>query len=222
MKLLPPIFSSVSEHAGLKLACLVGVGVWMGVMYFAPQLWPVYPDSPAPVLPVDHWVPFSANWAAFYQSVFFAHILALWLPGNAGAVRGYTRDIAFAYAGAAVAFWLYPTLSPRPDGTDALLYRWLIAHVDGPRNAFPSLHAALATLAGGYLWRHFRAAGASMLWPVALVLWWITLLYSTLATRQHRVLDLVAGVALAGLIVFCTRRRWRALAVEESALKDFR
>jgi membrane-associated phospholipid phosphatase len=129
----------------------------------------------------------------------------MWLPGKSETVRAYSRDVAIAYAVAAVIFWIYPTLSPRPPEVDARFYRWLIEWVDGPRNAFPSLHAVIATLSAGYLWRHFQAAGASIYWSIALLLWWVTLLYSTLATRQHRMLDLLAGAALVGAISLITR-----------------
>ena len=209
VKSLALIFRSASQHAGLKLACLLGLALWMMAFYFSPQTWPVLAAIPAPALAIDEWVPFGAHWALFYQSVFIVHTLAMWLPAKAETVRAYTRDVAIAYAVASVIFWVYPTVSPRPTEVNVMLYRWCIELIDGPGNAFPSLHAAIATLSAGYLWGHFRAAGASVYWGLALLVWWVMLMYSTLAVRQHRVLDLLAGAALVGAIVLFTRRSSR-------------
>ena len=198
------IFSSLRRHAGTKLTCHVALGAWMAFFYYGPQRWPIFPANPAPVLPFDRWIPFQPGWAVVYQSVFIAHTLALWLPGNREAVRQYARLVAAAFACGAGVFWLYPTLSPRPEHSDSLLYRWLISSVDGQRNAFPSLHAAMGLLALHALRNQLRARGiAAGRWQAGLALWWLALLYSTLATRQHSIPDLLAGVFLGvGLLAF--------------------
>jgi hypothetical protein len=205
MKSLHHILRDFRAHAGLKLGCLAGLSAWIALFYFAPQGWPLFPARPAPTLPWEEVVPFSPGWALVYQSVFVVHALAIWLPGNAGVVRRYTLLAAAAYALSAVVFWLYPTLSPRPATSDHLLYRWLVLEIDGPRNALPSLHAALGTLAAMQLGQHVPALAQSRRWRAALAAWWCALLYSTLATRQHRVLDLVAGVALVAVLAMVIR-----------------
>lgn len=195
------LVSSVTKHAGIKLACHAALGGWIAFFYYGPQLWPLFDARSAPVLSVDGWIPFQPAWAVMYQSVFIVHTLALWLPRDPERVKHYARNVAFAFACAAGVFWFYPTLSPRPAEPGSPLYHWLISGVDGPRNAVPSLHAAMGLLALATLFGHFRACRVSLWWRVALALWWIALLYSTLATRQHRVLDLLAGTCL-GLIAF--------------------
>lgn len=193
------LFASIGRHAGSKLACHAAVGAWIALFYYGPQLWPLFPARPAPELAIDQWVHFQPAWALVYQSVFIVHTLALWLPQNPKAVKLYARNVAAVFACGAVVFWLYPTLSPRPAQSGSSIYHWLISAVDGPRNAFPSLHAAMGLLAIVAVYDHLRACRVSVWCHVALALWWIALLYSTLATRQHRVLDLVAGICL-GLI----------------------
>jgi membrane-associated phospholipid phosphatase len=195
------LFSSVGQSAGTKLACHAAVGASIVVFYCGPQYWPLFPAVPAPVLGIDQRIPFQPAWALVYQSVFIVYTLAFWLPRDIDAVKRYARNLAAVYAFGAVIFWLYPTLSPRPDQTGSSLHHWLISAVDGPRNAFPSLHAAMGLLAVVTLCSHLRACRVSPSWRVALTLWWIALLYSTLATRQHRVLDLLAGICL-GLLSF--------------------
>lgn len=195
------LFSSVGHRAGTKLACQAAVGAWIVVFYCGPQYLPLFPALPAPLLRVDQWVPFQPAWALVYQSVFIVHTLAFWLPRDRNAVKNYARNVAAVYAFGAVVFWLYPTVSPRPAQSGSFLHRWLISAVDDPRNAFPSLHAAMGLLAMVSVFKHIRVCRVSSWWRVALALWWIALLYSTLATRQHRLLDLVAGICL-GLLSF--------------------
>ncbi len=200
------LFRDLTAHAGLKLACHAGLGAWIALFYFAPQGWPLFAPHPAPTLPWEEAaVPFRPGWALQYQSVFLVHSLALWLPSDARAIRRYVLLIAAAYAVSAAVFWLYPTLSPRPASSDDFLYHWLILKIDGPRNALPSLHATLATLAALQLAQHVPALSGLRWWRAALALWWCALMYSTLATRQHRVLDLVAGLALVALLALFLR-----------------
>jgi len=190
------LLSGIGQHAGTKLACHAGVSAWIALFYYTPQVWPLLAARPAPVLGIDQWIPFQPAWALAYQSVFIVHTLALWLPRDPEMVKRYTRNVAAVFACGAVVFWLYPTLSPRPAQSGSSLHDWLISAVDGPRNAFPSLHAAMGLLAVVTVCGHLRACRVSPWWRVAFFLWWIALLYSTLATRQHRLLDLLAGICL--------------------------
>ena len=180
------MFSGISKHPLLKLACLAGLGLWIGLWYYAPQLWPLFEARPAPTLWFDEWVPFQPTWALIYQSVFITHTLAIWLPADPRIVRRYTAILAAVYSLAAAVFWFYPTVSPRPEAVESFLYYWLVTAIDGERNALPSLHAAMGTLAAIQLYRHFQTVQAAIGWRVLIVCWWGIFLYSTLATRQHR------------------------------------
>lgn len=195
------IFAGVRQNAGTKLLCYLGLGGWMALFYYAPQLWPLFPAQPAPALAVDEWIPFQPQWAVAYQSVFLVHTLALWLPQDRRVVKAYAQTLAAAYALSAIVFWFYPTLSPRPEQSGSMLHAWLICAIDGQRNAFPSLHATMGFLAVVTLARDLHACRVSRWWCVALALWSVALLYSTLATRQHRLLDLLAGIALGGILL---------------------
>jgi membrane-associated phospholipid phosphatase len=194
---LRQIFSNVGQHAGWKLVCHATVGAWIALFYYGPQLRPLFPAHAAPTLAMDHWVPFQPSWALVYQSVFIVHTLALWLPSERESVNRYALTLAGVFVAGAVVFWLYPTLSPRPENPGSALHIWFISTIDGPRNAFPSLHAAMGLLAARAVCIHLRECPVSRGWRIAVALWWVVLLYSTLATRQHRILDLVAGLLLA-------------------------
>ena len=98
---------------------------------------------------------------------------------------------------------------PRPRIASAEgAYGWLIG-VDTTWNAFPSLHAGLVVFSFLYGWRALGAdlgargrrllAGLSMLWGASI-------LYGTLATKQHWLVDLPPAFLLAWL---ANRYAWR-------------
>ncbi|MFC5049844.1 phosphatase PAP2 family protein [Rubritalea spongiae] len=74
-----------------------------------------------------------------------------------------------------------------------LFYEFILFY-DEPRNAFPSLHAALAVIAG------LAASRCCRYHPLARVLIWFWVLgifWSTIALRQHVTVDLVGGTVVA-------------------------
>ena len=70
--------------------------------------------------------------------------------------------------------------------------------VDVTGNACPSLHAAFAAFTAFVIHRQLTAVRAARSLRVCNVLWCLGILYSTMATRQHVALDVVAGSVLAG------------------------
>ncbi len=71
---------------------------------------------------------------------------------------------------------------------------------DASGNACPSLHVAFAVFTAvwfGHLLRQMKAGGLarSLNW-----LWCAGILYSTIATRQHVALDVLAGAVLGAVI----------------------
>lgn len=106
--------------------------------------------------------------------------------------RPFVWSCALAAAMAHLVFLLWPTEVPRPETPDAgLIYDWL-RQVDRPRNALPSLHAALSVLGGIVLWRRHPdwLGGSAVAWAAAIIL-------STMTLRQHVVADLATGTILA-------------------------
>jgi membrane-associated phospholipid phosphatase len=65
--------------------------------------------------------------------------------------------------------------------------------LDPPWNCFPSLHVAIATVIAVVVTRSVAGSGW-LAWS-----WWFALGLSTLVTRQHYVLDVVAGAVVGGL-----------------------
>ncbi len=105
---------------------------------------------------------------------------------------------------AATVFLLWPTQLQRPQvptaGVTGLVWALLFA-TDTDGNCFPSLHVALATLAGVALWRRGWRALA-LAWPVLIAI-------ATLTTRQHILWDVFGGLLLAMLAWLLTPRLLR-------------
>lgn len=98
-------------------------------------------------------------------------------------------------------FILLPTKVPDLS-IDWTLYPSLqfLKSVDVAGNACPSLHAAFCVFTAVALHMQLRAIGTPR-WLQALNLaWGLGILYSTIATRQHVALDVVAGVVLGGAV----------------------
>jgi hypothetical protein len=98
-----------------------------------------------------------------------------------------------------VVFLLVPIRGPKPMVEHPTGMYWLLQLYDVPLNSLPSLHAGMVvfTLAFGN-----RIIGSDVGRGVKplFALWGGLILYATLATKEHYVVDIVAGVAL-GLIV---------------------
>lgn len=140
------------------------------------------------------------GWGWVYLTPFLVTGLLPWLMDRRDLLRGYTRSFLALTLPAFVCFALHPVASPRhtlaqPDGPVGWI-RW----ADGPYNAFPSLHAGFLVVMGGLAWRmappvHGLRAGRLLACGLYVV-WVVAVLYATLATGQHLVWDLVAGLAL--------------------------
>jgi membrane-associated phospholipid phosphatase len=105
-------------------------------------------------------------------------------------------------------FWFYPTVYPRelfpvPDSTNEptyLLLTW-IRQIDSPTNCTPSLHVSIAYL----LALGFREISKKYFpW---IFLWASLIALSTLTVKQHYVVDVLAGIAVAILLHFLFRIR---------------
>jgi membrane-associated phospholipid phosphatase len=86
--------------------------------------------------------------------------------------------------------------------------------VDVTGNACPSLHAAFCVFAAAALHAQLLSLGAVRWLLAANLFWGLGILYSTIATRQHVALDVIAGAALGAVAgtayLAALRRRPRA------------
>ncbi len=148
-----------------------------------------------PELALDRAVPLQPAWVLAYASQWVFSFLPVFVvrgvPLRRRVVLAYLAIVTIAYTG----FLLYPTVAPRPshvpgDGFVAWTLR-AIYDTDPPYNCFPSLHVAYSWLAALVAYHVHRGLGLTAL------LWAVVISLSTLFTKQHYVLDVVAGVAMA-------------------------
>jgi membrane-associated phospholipid phosphatase len=158
------------------------------------QTWPTY----APETAFDRAIPLRSEWMLVYGSLYvFVIVLPLLVVRQPDllrrAMQGYLLVMIVAYTG----FLLYPTAAPRPvslpvDGFSS----WVLAiayAVDPPYGCFPSLHVAYAFVSAFACGRVHRGVG------VVALLWAGLIGVSTLYTKQHYVVDVVAGASAAGI-----------------------
>ena len=171
------------------------------VAYFWVLHHPQFPLTVMPLTALDRWVDFRPEALPVY--------LSLWLYVSlAPALLKSLRELAsFGLAALALSaiglgiFMLWPTAIPSFD------IDWsqhpsiqFLKTVDVASNACPSLHVAFAVFTALWLERLLLEMHSGMALRVLNALWCLGILYSTLATRQHVVIDVVAGAALGGIV----------------------
>ena len=174
---------------GTMLHPVVGGLYWMTQSYprrIPTEMVPTHLDNAIPFLPATAWL---------YQSLFLAMPLTFFLLRDGREIRRFFWGITGLCVAANLIFILFPTTMIRPFPPTSWAYQHLILAIDGPGNAFPSLHAALGVFTFLCAW---RTPGARWVRLVGIG-WLMLLLISTLTTKQHVLMDLAGGVILGGL-----------------------
>jgi hypothetical protein len=195
----------IRSNLGFKLVLglVLTVGVWG--LYMLLQRHPVFPVTTMQPGGLDQMIPFAPGTVYLYESIWFLVPIAPWLMLSRTDLLRYTAGLGLISLVAFSVFVLFPTASPRPHAVHDVnaLYRALV-QVDNELNAFPSLHAAFAIFHAACCQAVFDRADRHR--PIRLIIWlWATgIVASTLLTKQHVVIDAVAGTALGlgGYIVF--------------------
>lgn len=153
----------------------------------------------APALPIDSIFPLRPWWTVPYMLTLVLWGLApLWaafaMPDPL--YRAFLTSLSTVIVIGILCFFFFPTYVVRPtispDDPAMAPIRFLY-NSDNVYNALPSGHAYITALLTLY-WSRWKPRLRPVWWAILLIV-----LLSTLFTRQHYVLDLVAGLALAGL-----------------------
>jgi membrane-associated phospholipid phosphatase len=178
-------------RAKLGLTAVFNILFWGFYLFLSRHA--LLPVHTLPMTRLDRWAGFQPHlWAWVYESNFLLVGVVPWLIDSRVELRRYATGFAFLAAVSFVGFALFPVASPRPTNLEASPFLIFITRVDGPLNAFPSLHAGslIYTLA----WARRLCGGRLKPWVAALLIGWAALiLFATLATKQHYALDLLAG-----------------------------
>lgn len=167
------------------------------VGYFYVQNFPLHPASVMPLTPLDRGIPFQP-WALLGYVSLWAYIGAgpALQPSRAAMTRCALWMCGLCLTGLVI-FYLWPTRTPalQLPVTDfpgmALLHR-----IDRASNACPSLHVAAASFTVVRVATILRSVHSSPWLHNLNVLWFLLIVYATLAIKQHVVWDVVAGMLL--------------------------
>ena len=163
------------------------------------QAYPQFPITQAKAIWIDQCIPFVPGTVYLYESLWPLAFIALFLIRSNEDLFRYCRNISLVCLAGFACFLLFPTSAPRPVAHEInALYAALI-QVDKDLNAFPSLHAALAVYCGANLIFIIRANGWNRSLQWAIWTWVFLILVSTLLTKQHVFIDILAGVLLGGV-----------------------
>lgn len=196
----------VRHHFWLKAAGVTVVTLLFLAGYFYLLRHPSGNPTVMPLTKLDAAIPMHPPMMIAY--------LSLWLyvgvgPGlEARLVDLWTYAVwmgAMCACGLAI-FLLWPTQTPlialvNVDGFGFELLKGL----DAPGNACPSMHVAAAVFTALRIQTTLRRLPAPT-WLCAInILWCAAILYSTLALKQHVIIDVAAGAALAVVFVYLSQ-----------------
>ncbi|HXS99092.1 MAG TPA: phosphatase PAP2 family protein [Elusimicrobiota bacterium] len=142
-----------------------------------------------PTTALDRLVPFVPGATPLYLSYFLFLPLVLFTLRDEASFRRTLGAMVLAGAASAAVFFLWPTVLVRPHA-DGFLFG-LVTSLDSGANCCPSQHVALACIAALGL-RDDRSR-----WAAPGALWAAAICASTLLIKQHYVVDVAAGAALA-------------------------
>lgn len=194
------------HHQLLKIG---GVCLFMWVFfagYFHVLRNPVYPVTTMPLTALDAWIPFVPQALAIYLSLWFYVGIPAGLAADLRHALRYGAWAGGLCATGLAIFWFWPSAIP-PTGMDLSGYPGfaMIHGLDAAGNACPSLHVATAVFAAWWVdhtLRDMRAPGVLRWVNVA---WCVGIAWSTVAVRQHVVLDVAGGLLLGALFALASR-----------------
>ena len=208
----------VRLHFFIKFAGISALNWVFFLGYFHLLQHPVGPVTQMPLTALDHWIPFTPAALGVYVSLWIYTGIPAGLMPSLRHLIIYGLWIGSMCAAGLAVFYAFPTAVPAPAlPVDVALHPGfaLLQGVDSAGNAFPSLHVASALFSAFWIERILHQVAAPA-WLRALNWLWLGLIvYSTLAIKQHVVLDVAAGMALAALFAWPSLRCFMRTAPQQ-------
>ncbi len=163
------------------------------------------PDNPPAIVPVTRWdylIPISEPALYVYASLWAYIPCAPALARDMRVLRRYWFSaMSMSMIGLAI-FWLYPTAVPDlPIDWHRYPKLAFLKTADVSGNALPSMHVAFAVFTAAWIAIELRRIGTPW-WPQAVnAVWAVAIVYSTMATRQHLLIDVAGGALLGALAI---------------------
>src|SRR5262245_2077044 len=208
-----PVASPVSERTWFgriwqRIATLwyvksTGTMCWIAG-FFVGYFWvlrnPLFEVTTMPLTALDRWITFRPEAVLLYVSLWVYVSLPPALVKNFRELFIYgLATLALSVIGLTI-FLVWPTAVPAFE-LDFKRYPLLtlLKGVDLTGNACPSLHVAFAVFSGIWVDRLLREIVSTRFVLALNWLWCFGIVYSTIATRQHVVIDVVAGAVLGAV-----------------------
>ncbi len=197
------------RHLLLKLA---GTTVWVWVFfvgYFSLLRHATPPVTVVPLTPLDGLVPFAPAAIVPYLSLWLYVGIAPGLQRTFRELLAYGVWAGLLCAAGLAIFRAWPTqIPPLPVDAHGFPGFDLLQGIDAPGNACPSMHVAIAMFTAIWVDVLLRESRAPLALRAVNGLWFAAITFSTVAIRQHVVLDAVAGTLL-GIAFAIPSLAWR-------------
>lgn len=198
---------AISRHVYLKsIGTPLFIGLFFGAyFYFLKE--PAYPTTVMPIVFLDRLIGFQPLALPLYISLWVYVSLPPALLATRRELFGYARAMAGTCVAGLIIFYLWPTAVPAAN-IDWTQYPdvELLKTLDATGNACPSLHVATSVFSGIWLHHLLRRFGAPLWILIFNWVWCLGIIYSTLATRQHVEVDVLAGLVLGVLAAYLSLR----------------
>lgn len=167
------------------------------LLYFVTNHHPYFTPKELPMSWIDEAVPFVPWTVLIYVSEYFYFTFVYMLCRNHRVLNQYLYAFFCTQLFSCAIFFFFPTTYPRdlfpiPEGTNGFIesvWIWL-RNQDAATNCFPSLHVSTVYLSAFIFWKvDTKLFRFFLIWGTLIAL-------STLPTKQHYFVDILAGVSL--------------------------
>ncbi|PLW74923.1 phosphatase PAP2 family protein [Cohaesibacter celericrescens] len=194
--------------AGLYIVIELLVSILLIVVgykfYFLPQRFPIR-GTRTPMTRLDHKIPFRPDWVWLYSGLYYPFMLSpvLFISDLNEYISLCVSFFLLLFTQIVVAF-AFPVKAPTEWRNYAKHASWstrflaYVQRVDKGGNCFPSMHVAVAVLVALHLTQLNtidQVTHMALLWSIP-----VLVAISTLYTKQHLLIDLPAGAALAAMV----------------------
>lgn len=194
---VPRLAETVLTRFWLKAFGTTGFTFLFFVAYLYLLRHPLFPVHSVPLTPLDRWIDFQPLALPVYLSLWLYVSLPPMLMLTRAELIGYGWRVAVPCVAGLAVFLFWPNAVPPADidwsRHPGVLF---LKHVDTAGNACPSLHVATAVFSCCWLFWRLPLFGPARALQLGNLLWCAGIAYSTVAVRQHVVLDVIAGAAL--------------------------
>ncbi len=203
------ILPRIRTHNLLKS---IGTTAYMSVFFIAYFHLMKNPSAAVTVMPVtaiDDLIPFQPLALVPYLTLWVYVSLPAALILHRRELIGYGWWVAGLCVAGLTCFYFWPTtvLLPTEEWSKHASFS-MLQGVDAAANACPSMHVAVAVFSAFWLNYILRDIGAPPMARTFNWLWFIAITYSTMAIKQHVLIDVIAGLAL-GLMFALPSLRYR-------------